>query len=219
MQESRGAYVAQQKQIARVGLKLVQSKTGLLRAGQRQLFGPLISGDPLDPGKPPDNGELPAHFARLQVVIKGGKAEPRPRRFHHTAHAPEAGFYKEQLTVQFLSNLMGLAQEGFLDGKAFHRVVPNFVIQGGSPSGDAYGSLDYSIRSEFSAIHYDREGLLGMASAGPDTEGTQFFITHSPTLHLDGRYTVFGRVVSGMDAVHDVQVGDRIVEATPQAAE
>ncbi len=109
-----------------------------------------------------------------------------------------------------VANLMDLAQQGFLDDKAFHRVVPNFVIQGGSPSGDAYGSLDYSIRSEFSDIHYDQEGLLGMASAGPDTEGTQFFVTHSPTIHLDGRYTVFGRVIEGMDVIHEIQVGDRI---------
>ncbi|MEM9260083.1 MAG: peptidylprolyl isomerase, partial [Bacteroidota bacterium] len=107
-------------------------------------------------------------------------------------------------------NFIDLARSGFFDNTAFHRVVPNFVIQGGSPSGDAYGSMDYSIRSEFTDIHYDEEGLLGMASAGPDTEGTQFFITHSPTLHLDGRYTVFGKVSDGMDVVHRIQVGDRI---------
>lgn len=118
-----------------------------------------------------------------------------------------------------VANLMDLAQQGFLDDKAFHRVVPNFVIQGGSPSGDAYGSLDYSIRSEFSNIHYDQEGLLGMASAGPDTEGTQFFITHSPTIHLDGRYTVFGRVIEGMDVIHKIQVGDRIRSAELLATE
>ena len=118
-----------------------------------------------------------------------------------------------------VSNLMDLAKDGFLDGKAFHRVVPNFVIQGGSPTGDAYGSMDYSIRSEFSDRHYDEEGLLGMASAGPDTEGTQFFVTHSPTLHLDGRYTVFGKVVDGMDVIHAIQVGDRITKAALSAAE
>lgn len=118
-----------------------------------------------------------------------------------------------------VANLMDLAQTGFLDDKAFHRVVPNFVIQGGSPSGDAYGSLDYSIRSEFSDIHYDQEGLLGMASAGPDTEGTQFFVTHSPTIHLDGRYTVFGRVLEGMDVIHAIQVGDRIRSAEVVAGE
>jgi cyclophilin family peptidyl-prolyl cis-trans isomerase len=112
-----------------------------------------------------------------------------------------------------VANILALAKEGFLKDKAFHRVVPNFVIQGGSPSGDAYGSLDYSIRSELSDQHYDVEGLLGMASAGLDTEGTQFFITHSPTLHLDGNYTIFGQVVNGMDIVHEIQVGDRILEA------
>lgn len=109
-----------------------------------------------------------------------------------------------------VANLAQLAKDGFLKDNAFHRVVANFVIQGGSPSGDAYGSLDYSIRSELSPIHYDMEGMLGMASAGRDTEGTQFFLTHSPTLHLDGRYTVFGKVESGMDIVHEIQQGDRI---------
>ncbi len=118
-----------------------------------------------------------------------------------------------------VANLMELAKDGFLDGKAFHRVVPNFVIQGGSPSGNAYGSLDYSIRSEFSDRHYDEEGLLGMASAGADTEGTQFFITHSPTLHLDGRYTVFGKVTAGMDVVHTIQVGDRITSVELRSSE
>ncbi len=112
-----------------------------------------------------------------------------------------------------VANLAQLTKDGFLKNKAFHRVVPNFVIQGGSPSGDAYGSLDYSIRSEFSPIHYDTEGMLGMASAGRDTEGTQFFITHSPTLHLDGRYTLFGKVEQGMDIIHKIQQGDRILEA------
>ncbi|MEL7426107.1 MAG: peptidylprolyl isomerase [Bacteroidota bacterium] len=118
-----------------------------------------------------------------------------------------------------VANLMELAKDGFLDGKAFHRIVPNFVIQGGSPTGNAYGSLDYSIRSEFSDRHYDEEGLLGMASAGSDTEGTQFFITHSPTLHLDGRYTVFGKVIEGIDVVHAIQVGDRITSVALSAAE
>jgi len=107
-------------------------------------------------------------------------------------------------------NFIKLTKNGFLKNKNFHRIVPNFVIQGGSPSGDSYGSLDYTIRSELSPISYDQQGLLAMASAGADTEGTQFFITHSPTLHLDGGYTLFGKVVSGMDVVHDIQMGDRI---------
>lgn len=107
-------------------------------------------------------------------------------------------------------NFVRLAKEGFYDGKNFHRVVPNFVIQGGCPRGDGYGSLDYSIRSELPMVYYDREGLVGMASAGNHTEGTQFFITHSPTPHLDGNYTIFGRVIEGMDIVHKIRVGDVI---------
>ncbi len=107
-------------------------------------------------------------------------------------------------------NFLGLATDKFYNRKTFHRVVPNFVIQGGCPRGDGYGALDYSIRSELSQQYYDDEGYIGMASAGNHTEGTQFFITHSPTPHLDGKYTIFGKVVEGMNVVHDIQVGDRI---------
>ncbi len=109
-----------------------------------------------------------------------------------------------------VASFLALANDGFLNGKNFHRIVPNFVIQGGCPRGDGYGGLDFSIRTEISPTSYDSEGFLGMASAGNDTEGTQFFITHSPALHLDGNYTIFGKVESGMDAVHKIQQGDVI---------
>lgn len=111
-----------------------------------------------------------------------------------------------------VANFVQLSRDRFYNGKNFHRVVPNFVIQGGCPRGDGYGSLDYTIRSEFSPVYYSDEGYLGMASAGNHTEGTQWFITHSPTPHLDGNYTIFGRVRSGMDVVHAIQVGDEIKE-------
>jgi len=109
-----------------------------------------------------------------------------------------------------VANFIQLAVDDFYNGKTFHRVVPNFVIQGGCPRGDGYGSLDYTIRSELPDLHYDQEGYVGMASAGNHTEGTQFFITHSPTPHLDGNYTIFARVLSGMSAVHNTTVGDQI---------
>ncbi len=112
-------------------------------------------------------------------------------------------------------NFVQLVRQGYFNGKAFHRVVPNFVIQAGCYRGDGYGSEDYSIRSEFSRRRY-REGAVGMASAGKDTEGTQWFITHSATPHLDGRYTIFAHVVEGMDVVHKIGVGDRIVKAVAQ---
>ncbi len=111
-----------------------------------------------------------------------------------------------------VANFAKLVNLDFYDGKVFHRVVPNFVVQTGCPRGDGYGSLDYTIRSEFSKISYDQGGYIGMASAGPDTESTQWFITHSPTPHLDGRYTIFGKVVSGMEIVHEIQQGDKITD-------
>ena len=107
-------------------------------------------------------------------------------------------------------NFYNLVKDKFYDGLVFHRMVPNFVIQAGCPRGDGYGGLDYSIRSEFGQLYYDGPGYLGMASAGPDTEGTQWFITHSSTPHLDGSYTIFGKVTQGMDVVHNIHVGDNI---------
>lgn len=111
-------------------------------------------------------------------------------------------------TVAYIWKLM---DGGFYDNKTFHRVVPNFVAQGGCPRGDGWGSTEHTIRSELGTSKY-LTGTVGMASAGKDTESCQWFITHSPTPHLDGRYTVFARVVSGMDVVHQLEVGDQIIK-------
>lgn len=109
-----------------------------------------------------------------------------------------------------VANFIKLAREGFYDSKNFHRVVPNFVIQGGCPRGDGYGGVDYTIRSELPPLSYNEAGYVGMASAGLHTEGCQFFITHAPTLHLDGRYTIFAKVIKGLELVHQVEIGDQI---------
>jgi cyclophilin family peptidyl-prolyl cis-trans isomerase/HEAT repeat protein len=110
-----------------------------------------------------------------------------------------------------VANFISLARQHYFDRKFFHRVVPNFVIQAGCNRGDGWGSEDYSIRSEFSERRY-KTGSVGMASAGKDTEGTQWFITHSPTPHLNGRYTIFAEVTEGMQVVDLIQVGDQILE-------
>lgn len=102
-----------------------------------------------------------------------------------------------------------LVTAGYYDGKAFHRVVPNFVAQGGCERGDGYGGMPWTLRTEIGRTPFTT-GSVGMASAGRDTEGAQFFITHSATPHLDGRYTRFGAVVSGMDVVWKLRVGDVI---------
>jgi cyclophilin family peptidyl-prolyl cis-trans isomerase/HEAT repeat protein len=109
-----------------------------------------------------------------------------------------------------VSNFVDLINKKYYSGKVFHRVVPNFVIQTGCSRGDGYGSESYSIRSELSQMYYDGAGYIGMASAGNHTESTQWFITHSATPHLDGNYTIFGKVIEGMDVVHKIQQGDKI---------
>jgi cyclophilin family peptidyl-prolyl cis-trans isomerase/HEAT repeat protein len=109
-----------------------------------------------------------------------------------------------------VANFVMLAQRKFYDNRIIHRVAPNFVVQDGCPRGDGWGSEPYSIRSEFTPVRY-RTGSIGMASAGKDTEGTQWFITHSPTPHLEGRYTLFAEVVDGMQIVHELEVGDQVL--------
>lgn len=108
-------------------------------------------------------------------------------------------------------NFLKLAEKNFYDSTVFHRVVSNFVIQGGDPTGTGYGGPGYTIRSEFSPLTYER-GMVGMASSGKDTEGSQFFITHSATPHLDGKYTLFGKVTDGMDVVDKIMIGDFILD-------
>jgi cyclophilin family peptidyl-prolyl cis-trans isomerase len=111
-----------------------------------------------------------------------------------------------------VENLLRLAEHGYFDGQEWPRMVPNFVLQGGDPRGDTSGGPGYAIRDEINRERYLR-GTLGMALSGPDTGGSQFFIAHSPQPHLDGTYTVFGRVVAGMDVVDRLLVGDRILQA------
>jgi cyclophilin family peptidyl-prolyl cis-trans isomerase/HEAT repeat protein len=113
------------------------------------------------------------------------------------------------LTVE---NFLSLTSAGFYRATRFHRVVPNFVAQDGDPRGDGNGGPGYSIRDELNRIRYDR-GVVGMALSGPDTGGSQYFITHSAQPHLDGDYTAFGRVVAGFSVLDSLVEGDRLIEA------
>ncbi len=108
-----------------------------------------------------------------------------------------------------VNNFVALAKKSFFNGLLFHRVVPDFVIQGGDPRGDGEGGPGYSVRDEINERPFLR-GTVGMALDWPDTAGSQFFITHSPQPHLDGKYTVFGRVTAGMDVVDRIQQNDVI---------
>jgi peptidylprolyl isomerase len=107
-------------------------------------------------------------------------------------------------------NFVRLARSHFYNGQLIHRVVPNFVTQGGDPRGDGWGGPGYAIRCEYNPLRYDR-GAVGMALAGKDTGGSQFFITHSAQPHLNGRYTLFGHLVKGDDVLETITEGDRIL--------
>ena len=114
---------------------------------------------------------------------------------------------KAPLTV---ANFVNLARRGFYDGLSFHRVIPDFMIQGGCPEGSGRGGPGYRFEDETAnGVRHER-GVLSMANAGPDTNGSQFFITHVATPWLDGKHTVFGKVVEGLDAVDAVKGGDQI---------
>lgn len=108
-----------------------------------------------------------------------------------------------------VANFEKLIRDGFYDGLAFHRVIPDFVIQGGCPKGTGTGGPGYTIKCELDNNPNKHErGSLSMAHAGRDTGGSQFFICHSPQPHLDGNHTVFGRVVEGLDVVDAIRPGD-----------
>ncbi len=118
-----------------------------------------------------------------------------------------------------VNNFVFLAEEGFYDGVSFHRVIADFMIQGGDPTGSGMGGPGYKFEDEFDGNPLTHEtGALSMANAGPGTNGSQFFITHGPTPHLNGRHTVFGKVVSGQDVVDAIQQGDTMDSITVNAA-
>ena len=110
-----------------------------------------------------------------------------------------------------VNNFVFLAREGFYDGTVFHRVIADFMIQGGDPTGSGRGGPGYRFEDEVkNNPHKHARGVLSMANAGPNTNGSQFFITHVETSWLDGKHTVFGRVLNGQDVVDQVQQGDQL---------
>lgn len=164
---------------------------------------------------------------RGQVGLSGSKVEKNSfrRLFHRFPANPRAviATARGTITVELLydqapltvDNFIALAEKGFYDHRLFHRVVPNFVIQDGCPRGDGWGGPGYAIRCEYNREPY-RTGTVGMALSGKDTGGSQYFITLSPQPHLDGRYTVFGRVVSGMEVARQTVRGDDVRTVTIQ---
>lgn len=142
-----------------------------------------------------------------------------PKKNYLVKMETNKGVIEIQLFPQYapktVNNFVFLIREGFYDGVVFHRVISNFVIQGGDPTGTGTGGPGYRFEDEFKGNPLRHEtGFLSMANAGPGTNGSQFFITHSPQPHLDNRHTVFGKVTKGMDVVNAIRQGDRMVTVT-----
>ena len=112
-----------------------------------------------------------------------------------------------------VNNFVFLARDGFYNGTIFHRVIPGFMVQGGDPTGTGRGGPGYRFADEFTK-HIHNGGTLSMANAGPDTNGSQFFITYAPQPHLNGKHSVFGQLVSGMDVLETIVNGDILTGIT-----
>jgi peptidyl-prolyl cis-trans isomerase B (cyclophilin B) len=120
-----------------------------------------------------------------------------------------------QFAPKTVNNFVFLTNEGFYDGVTFHRVIANFMIQGGDPTGTGTGGPGYRFEDEFknNPLKHER-GVLSMANAGPGTNGSQFFITHAPQPHLNGKHTVFGKVISGIEVVDAIRQGDKMTKVS-----
>lgn len=144
--------------------------------------------------------KMKSSYPPISAVIKTSKGDIHLKLFPNEA----------PLTVL---NFVNLSKRGFYDNLTFHRVIPNFMIQGGCPLGTGTGGPGYRFKDEFSPeLRHNKPGILSMANAGPNTNGSQFFITHVPTPHLDDRHSVFGEVKGPADqqVVNSIVVGDRI---------
>lgn len=149
---------------------------------------------------------------------KGAKKMANPIAVFETNHGMfEIELFEDKAPIT-VKNFIDLAEKGFYDGLIFHRVIDGFMIQGGDPNGMGTGGPGYTIPDEFHKdLKHDSEGVLSMANAGPNTGGSQFFITLAATPWLDGHHSVFGKVVKGMDVVREIGKVDTDFQDKPLA--
>jgi len=144
-----------------------------------------------------------------RYLVPARRGRPGPRVTIETERGPVVVELLPAEAPLTVAAFLSLVDRRYFDGSIWHRVVPNFVVQDGDPRGDGWGGPGFALRDEVNPVRYET-GTVGMALSGPDTGGSQFFITHSPQPHLDGTYTVFGRVVSGLGALDAIGQGERI---------
>jgi len=144
--------------------------------------------------------ETPAEVTDIKIKITTSKGEI------------DATIFASKVPMT-AANYLNLAKRGFYNGLTFHRVIPDFMIQGGDPEGRGTGGPGYKFGDEFDAtLKHSKPGIFSMANSGPGTNGSQFFITHVPTAWLDGKHSVFGEVTKGQDVVNKIAGGDTIVK-------
>jgi peptidyl-prolyl cis-trans isomerase B (cyclophilin B) len=156
-------------------------------------------------------GEVPAAAGKEKdMYAKPPEMQIDPKKDYTAVMKTSCGTIELELhaeqTPKTVNSFVFLAREGFFDGLTFHRIIPDFVIQGGDPEGTGSGGPGYRFEDEIvRSLRFDRPGLLAMANSGPDTNGSQFFITTGEPKHLNGKHTIFGRVTEGMDVVREIE--------------
>jgi peptidylprolyl isomerase len=191
--------------------EVVAGSEGALRTSASRALAQLRGEEPPPSARGAGAAERTVDWGGLRAL------GPRPRLVLETEKGTVTLVLDAEAAPLTVQTIAGFAAEGKYNGVPFHRVVPNFVAQGGDfARQDGFGGPGFSIRSEFTLIPFER-GVLGMASSGKDTEGSQFFVTHSAQPHLEGAYTAFGWVEAGMDVVDRLEEEDRVLSARVQA--
>ena len=189
-----------------------QGKTLPSRLARRSLVNVYRAEAAALPAREYETGKTAADYAALLAEAR----RPWQARIE-TARGEFTVRLAGQAAPMTVANFLKLARAKFFDGVAIHRVVPNFVLQDGDPTGTGNGGPGYQIRDELNPLEYGA-GAVGMALSGPDTGGSEWFVTHSPQPHLNGIYTVFGQVVAGQDVVERIEQGDLILRVTVSEA-
>ena len=160
------------------------------------LIATALSQDPTATATPAPNESKPVND--IKIIL-------------HTTKGDIEGTIFASKVPMTAANYLNLAKKGYYNGITFHRVIANFMIQGGDPTATGSGGPGYKFADEIvPTLKHDKPGIFSMANAGPGTNGSQFFITHVPTPHLDGKHTVFGEVTKGQDVVNKIEKGDKI---------